>query len=458
MSVSGGTGSPRFQWQRNGVDVSGATSATYQLSGVGTADDGATFRVVVRDDVTTLTSAPATLTVTANQVPVPSIVLPTQGATYGGGQTIQYQGSATDPEDGTLPPSAFTWEVVFHHNTHTHDFVLPVSGSTSGSFTVPAINETATDVFYRIHLTVRDSAGATTHVYRDVLPRLTTMTLATDPPGLAVTLDGLQVATPATVVGVEGITRTLGVVQPQVVDGTSYVFGSWSDGGAASHTISTPVDDTTYTARYVSGPAATALLVVGDPASLGTDSLVRSRLESLGYAVTVRDDAAATAADATGKSLVLVSSSVASAAVSTKFRTVTVPVLIYKPYLYDDMLMTGLVAEVDYGTVSGVSSLAVLASAHPLAAGAPRTVTLTSTTTTLPRGVPASTGDVVATAGGKPVLFTYSPGDALLDGRPAPACRVAFPAYGTALGRYTADGWTLFDQTVAWMTGGCRGA
>ena len=32
---------------------------------------------------------------------------------------------ATDPEDGTLPASAFTWRVDFHHDTHTHPFIAP---------------------------------------------------------------------------------------------------------------------------------------------------------------------------------------------------------------------------------------------------------------------------------------------------------------------------------------------
>jgi hypothetical protein len=247
-------------------------------------------------------------------------------------------------------------------------------------------------------------------------------------------------------------------VQPQVSNGTSYVFGSWSDGGGATHTIATPVNDTTYTARYVPGTSPLALLVVGDPASLGTDSLIKSRLEGSGYAVTVADDSAATAADAGGRALVIISSSVNSAAVGTRFRTVAVPVMVYKPYLYDDMLMTGPSAEVDYGTVAGVSALAIVASAHPLAAGAPRTVNLTSAKATLPRGVPASTADVIATASNQIVLFTFSPGDPLKDGQASPGCRVAFPAYTAATGLFTAEGWALFDQTIAWMTSGCRGA
>jgi aminopeptidase S len=44
-------------------------------------------------------------------------------------------------------------------------------------------------------------------------------------------------------------------VSPQTSGGTSYEFANWSDGGAATHEIATPVSDTTYTALFQ--PAAT---------------------------------------------------------------------------------------------------------------------------------------------------------------------------------------------------------
>ena len=67
---------------------------------------------------------------------------------------------------------------------------------TSGTFTIPTTGETSANVWYRIYLTVRDSAGATQTVQRDVLPRKVTLTLATAPAGLQLKLDGQPVATP----------------------------------------------------------------------------------------------------------------------------------------------------------------------------------------------------------------------------------------------------------------------
>jgi hypothetical protein len=171
------------------------------------------------------------------------------GTTYAAGTVINYAGTGNDVEDGTLPASAFTWWVDLHHGSHTHPHVLPRTGAKNGSFTIPTQGETSANVFYRIHLRVRDSGGLTRSVIRDIRPRTVTVTLATNPGGLQLTLDGQPVTTPHSFVGVVGIERTLEAVSPQ---GTNWIFSSWSDGGARIHTIRTPPAITTYTARFAS--------------------------------------------------------------------------------------------------------------------------------------------------------------------------------------------------------------
>jgi hypothetical protein len=155
-----------------------------------------------------------------------------------------------------LPPSAFTWEVVFHHDTHTHPFFGPTSGITSGSVMIPNQGEVATNVFYRFHLTVRDSSGLTHTVTRDLVPRVANVTLATNPPGLQLLLDGTPLTAPATIPNVVGMLRSIGAPSPQTVNGTQFTFGSWSDGGAATHDIVVPATATTLTATYGSSGGA----------------------------------------------------------------------------------------------------------------------------------------------------------------------------------------------------------
>ena len=61
--VAAGTAPLRYQWRRNGVAISGATSASYVLTPTAGTDSGASFDVVVSNGVGTVTSAAATLTV-----------------------------------------------------------------------------------------------------------------------------------------------------------------------------------------------------------------------------------------------------------------------------------------------------------------------------------------------------------------------------------------------------------
>jgi hypothetical protein len=58
------------------------------------------------------------------------------------------------------------------------------------------------------------------------------------------------VTTPLNIAAVAGRSRSIGAPASQVVDGVTYDFTSWSDGGDLSHAIVTPGVDTTYTAIY----------------------------------------------------------------------------------------------------------------------------------------------------------------------------------------------------------------
>jgi hypothetical protein len=63
--VAAGTAPLSYQWQKNNTNISGATSATYTAPATVSGDNGATFRVIVSNSVTSITSNAATLTVNA---------------------------------------------------------------------------------------------------------------------------------------------------------------------------------------------------------------------------------------------------------------------------------------------------------------------------------------------------------------------------------------------------------
>ena len=117
-----------------------------------------TVRLTVSDGNTSTVSAP--LTITVGSPPTARILTPGDGSTFRAGDVISYSGSADDPEDGTLPASAYTWQIDLLHAGHVHPG-LPASGGTSGTFTVPTSGHDFTRRrAYRISLTVTDSTGS----------------------------------------------------------------------------------------------------------------------------------------------------------------------------------------------------------------------------------------------------------------------------------------------------------
>jgi len=66
----GAAGTPplTYQWQKNGVDIPGATSSSYTTPATTSADTGTIFRVVVSNTAGSVTSNSATLTVSTGQV------------------------------------------------------------------------------------------------------------------------------------------------------------------------------------------------------------------------------------------------------------------------------------------------------------------------------------------------------------------------------------------------------
>ena len=253
-----------YQWQRNGVTIQDATSASYTTPVVALSDNGATYRCVITNPFGNTTSRAAVLTVTTKQPPVPTITLPAPNTYYEAGDTITFSGSAVDghdivtgdPQDGVLGPSAFTWQVLFEHhplnnpNIIHHPFFPPTSGIASGDFSIPTSGETDPDVWYRIIFTARDSYGLSTTIIRDIYPRHVKMKVTTSPVLFPVKVDGSPKSAPYPFWSVVNLTRSIGVDSPQVLNGIIYDFVSWSDGGARFHNVSAPRTATGYVANF----------------------------------------------------------------------------------------------------------------------------------------------------------------------------------------------------------------
>ncbi len=118
------TGTPplSYQWQKNNVNISGATSASYTTPATVSGDNGTTFRVIVSNSVGNVTSNAATLTVNASPV-APSISTQPANQTVTVGQTATFSVIAA----GTAPLT-YQWQ---KNNTN-------ISGAASSSYTTPA--------------------------------------------------------------------------------------------------------------------------------------------------------------------------------------------------------------------------------------------------------------------------------------------------------------------------------
>jgi glucose/arabinose dehydrogenase len=256
-----------YQWQRNGVTVQGATSSIYTTPAARLNDNGATYRCIITNAFGTATSRAASLSVTTKQPPVPRINSPVPNTYYEAGDTLSFAGSAVDghdivtgdPQDGVLGPTAFTWQILAEHHSltnpehHSHPFFPPTSGIASGTVTLNFV-EFDPDVWYRIFFTARDSYGLSTTIFRDIFPRHVQLKVTTNPLRFPVKVDGSPQTAPYDFWSVVNLLRNIGVDTPQVVNGLTYDFVSWSDNGARFHNISAPRTATGYIANFWKRP------------------------------------------------------------------------------------------------------------------------------------------------------------------------------------------------------------
>jgi lysophospholipase L1-like esterase len=200
-------------------------------------------------------------------------------------------------------------------------------------------------------------------------------------------------------------------------------------------------------------------LVVGNPGSLGSgDVRVVQRLEMLGFSVALADDDGVTSAVAAGKALVMISASVSSGRIGTTFTGTTVPIIAWEGGLFDDLGMTGK-GSLDYGETASTdqrTTIVIVNSTHPLAAGHSGSISVSDPASRFMWGLPAPTAARVATLENDPAkfaVFGYDSGASMVSGT-APARRVGLFLHPATPAMLTAAGWSVFDASVRWATGG----
>ena len=194
-------------------------------------------------------SATDTVAITAGDTPpTAAISAPTSGFRWAVADPIDFSGGATDPQDGVLPASALSWQVILHHcpsNCHAHP-LQSFDAVESGSLPAP-------DHEYPSHLELRltatDSAGLTDTRSVRLDPKTVSLAFASSPTGLSLTVNGANSATPFSRTVIQGSANTISAPSPQQLGSDTYDFGSWSDGGALTHGVQANAM-ATYTANF----------------------------------------------------------------------------------------------------------------------------------------------------------------------------------------------------------------
>lgn len=200
-----------------------------------------------------------------NQPPVATITSPTSSTRWAVGETIAFAGSAVDEEDGPLPASALSWNLVLHHcpaSCHTHQ-IQSFEGVASGEVVAP-------DHEYPSHLELQlvatDSDGQQSVATQRIDPRTVDLTFASVPSGLTVAVGSGSAVTPFTRTVIVGSSNSVSATSPQTLDGQAYEFLRWSHDAPQTHNLTAPATPTTYTATY----APTG----GEPAACRTGQLL----------------------------------------------------------------------------------------------------------------------------------------------------------------------------------------
>jgi hypothetical protein len=222
------------------------------------ANDESLNRVVtvrVRDDEG-LSSVAAVTVYPGDKPPVPTINSPSSSLKWAVGDPIHLSGSAVNAKgQAMVEPLFYYWSTSLSHcpidpdHCHLHP-LQTFPGVRSGDFTAPEHDYPS---YIEVTLRVADVRGLTGSAKVRIDPKTVNLSIGSSPPGIELTAGLLQGPSPLSLTAIQGSTVQLSAPETAVVDGYTYTFQGWSDGGARSHSVLAG-GVATYLATYAGGP------------------------------------------------------------------------------------------------------------------------------------------------------------------------------------------------------------
>lgn len=250
----------QFEWDLDGdgsFETGGGETHTVQF----TEAENVVISVRVEDEEGLTNTAKLTL-YPGDTPPVPTIAKPLAGTQWGVGDEIKLQGSAKNSKGESLEPLFLSWSTRVLHcpnpsepgNCHSHP-LQDFPGVLSATLVAPEHDYPS---YLEITLTASDKRGLSASKTIKLAARQFVVHFASSPPGIPLTAGLVSQAAPFDVPAVEGSQLVVNAPPTYPLNGKTYTWQSWSDGGAISHTV-TAEGISGYTAFYTTpgegGPA-----------------------------------------------------------------------------------------------------------------------------------------------------------------------------------------------------------
>ncbi|HEY5334096.1 MAG TPA: PQQ-dependent sugar dehydrogenase, partial [Solirubrobacterales bacterium] len=209
-----------------------------------TPQENVSVGVRVKDAQTGKTSIARLTVYPGDSPPKITIVDPEESLTWGVGQSIHFEGYANSEEQGKkdadMPAEDLFWKMRLLHcpheasSCHEHP-ITTFTGIGEGTIKAP---DHSFPSYINFILSATDERGLSGEATVKLTARPVPMQIHSEPPGIEIGIGETTVTTPAEYKAIENSRTTVAAPNEAVVDGATYAFERWSDGGARVHEVS----------------------------------------------------------------------------------------------------------------------------------------------------------------------------------------------------------------------------